>query len=133
MIWNFFSYVQIDGKDKWYDFTIFQKIAKIMLTNCGGDAIISDAGCMQKEANGLISKLKTGKTVVGLKQTKKAAAQSQAEMVWIAEDADPALTAAVERVCQEHQVPVEWVPTMKELGSACGISVGASAAALLRF
>lgn len=80
----------------------------------------------------MISKLKTGKKVVGLKQTQKAVFQHQAQMVWIAEDADPALTAAIAAACQEEKTPLERVTTMKELGSACGISVGASAAALLR-
>lgn len=80
----------------------------------------------------MISKLKNGKKVVGLKQTRRAALMGQAESVWLAEDADPALLCVLREACREHAVPCESVPTMKELGSACGISVGASAAALLR-
>ena len=34
--------------------------------------------------------------------------------------------------CQSAAVPVESVPTMAELGKACGIEVGAAVAALLR-
>ena len=35
-------------------------------------------------------------------------------------------------LCSGKDVPVTKVPSMKELGAACGISVGASVAALLR-
>ena len=33
------------------------------------------------------------------------------------------MTAPVEALCAEKQIPVERVPQMKELGSACGIAV----------
>ena len=39
----------------------------------------------------------------------------------------PLVQAAV-----NQQVPVEQVPTMKELGAACGIAVGGAVAALLK-
>lgn len=80
----------------------------------------------------MISKLKNGKKVVGLKQTRRAAAQGLAAMVWVAKDADPAITAPIHQTCEENMVPCDEGLTMKELGSACGISVGASAAALLK-
>lgn len=41
------------------------------------------------------------------------------------------MTAPVEALCAEKQIPVERVPQMKELGSACGIAVPSAVAALL--
>lgn len=103
-----------------------------MLTNCEDDGIINFAWAYQKEAFDLISQLKTGKKVAGLKQTRKAAAAGRAKAVFLARDADPAVTAPVAALCGEAQIPVDTSLTMKELGEMCGISVGASAAALLK-
>ena len=46
-------------------------------------------------------------------------------------DADPRVVGPVEAMAQERGVAVERVEHMKELGSACGIAVGAAVAALL--
>lgn len=80
----------------------------------------------------MISKLKNGKKVVGLKQTRKAVNTGRADQVFLAIDADPAVTDPIAALCREKQVPLEFSASMKELGSLCGISVGASAAALLK-
>lgn len=71
----------------------------------------------------------SGKIVVGSKQLKKALSKGLATMVYLARDADPAITGPIEALCREANVPYVWLPTMAELGSACGIDVGASAAA----
>jgi large subunit ribosomal protein L7A len=76
--------------------------------------------------------LKNGaKTVVGVKQTQKAIASSKAKMVLIAVDADEHVTAALVKACLQNQVPCEKGVSMQELGKACGIHVGAAAAAIL--
>ena len=49
--------------------------------------------------------------------------------VFLARDADPGLTEPIEALCRERSVQYAWVPRMSELGSACGIEVGAAAAA----
>ena len=72
-----------------------------------------------------------GSKVVGVKQTKRAVNDGKAARVFLAEDADPRVTAPVEALCAEKQIPVERVPQMKELGSACGIAVPSAVAALL--
>mgnify|MGYP000992598456 CR=1 FL=1 len=77
------------------------------------------------------SELKQGSKVVGVKQTKRAVNDGKAARVFLAEDADPRVTAPVEALCAEKQIPVERVPQMKELGSACGIAVPSAVAALL--
>ena len=69
--------------------------------------------------------------VVGAKQLRKALKNGRACFVYLAEDADPAITAPIEAQCQENKVSYAWIPTMRELGCACGIEVGAAAAAAL--
>lgn len=68
------------------------------------------------------------KIVVGAKQLRKALLAGRARYVFLAQDADPGLTEPIEELCREKSVQYAWVPTMAELGSACGIEVGAAAA-----
>ena len=69
--------------------------------------------------------------VVGVKQSQKAIARDQAAGVLIAQDADAHVTGPVRDLCEAKGITVETVPTMQELGKACGIHVGASVAAVL--
>ena len=66
--------------------------------------------------------------VVGIKQVKKALREGRALEVILADDADPALEAS----CREAGVKVTHTASMKELGRACAISVGAACAAFVR-
>ena len=76
--------------------------------------------------------LKNGaRTVVGVKQTQKAIANSKAKMVLIATDADENVIASLEKDCLQKQIPCEKKLSMQDLGKACGIHVGAAAAAIL--
>ena len=79
----------------------------------------------------MLSQLENNAKVVGAKQTKRALRDGRAARVFLAKDADPILTESVEAMSLEHQVEVEWIATMKELGHACGIAVGAAVAAML--
>jgi len=67
--------------------------------------------------------------VVGAKQLKKALLGGRASRVYLAKNADPAITEPIEALCQQYGVPCAWVPSMTELGKRCGIEVGAAAAA----
>ena len=69
--------------------------------------------------------------VVGAKQLKKAVKAGRAKVVFLAENADPAVTEPLEVLCAANHIQVTWVRTMAELGRSCGIEVGAAAAALL--
>ena len=80
----------------------------------------------------MLDELKTGKKVVGIKQLRRALTDQTAELVFLAKDADPALTEPLMAQCREGGVEVVSDVTMAELGKACGISVGAAAAAILR-
>ena len=68
----------------------------------------------------------------GRQQLKKALEKGRAEYVYLAENADPAVTEPIEALCRDYQVQIHWVRTMADLGRACGIDVGAAAAAVLR-
>ena len=72
------------------------------------------------------------KVVVGAKQLRKALERGAAKFVCLAKNADPAITEPIASQCQVLNIPYEWVGTMQELGSACGIDVGAAAAAALK-
>ena len=69
--------------------------------------------------------------VVGAKQIRKALNAGKAKKVFLAKNADPALTEPLEAVCQRNSVECVWVRSMTELGNACGIEVGAAAAAVV--
>ena len=69
------------------------------------------------------------KMVVGAKQLRKALANGKARRVYLAENADPAITEPIEVMCQQYHIECAWVPNMLDLGKACGIEVGAAAAA----
>ncbi|MGM9589923.1 MAG: ribosomal L7Ae/L30e/S12e/Gadd45 family protein [Faecousia sp.] len=72
------------------------------------------------------------KIVVGSKQLRKAVEAGRAECVFLAENADPAITEPLEELCGKLHIQITWVRSMTELGRACGIEVGAAAAAVLR-
>ncbi|SFJ37696.1 50S ribosomal protein L7ae-like protein [Thermoflavimicrobium dichotomicum] len=77
-------------------------------------------------------KVKQAKSLtIGTKQTKKAIEQGKAEEVFVAADADPHITDSIVAMCKERGVAVVHVDSMKELGKACGIEVGAATAAIL--
>ena len=78
---------------------------------------------------GAVPDARSGKIVVGTKQLKKALENGRARRVWLAENADPAITEPLEALCKQCRVAYQWVPSKQDLGHACGIEVGAAAAA----
>ena len=79
----------------------------------------------------MLEQLNTQRKVVGIKQLRKGLKDGLVSKVFAAENADPSLTEPLMEECERCGVELIWVPTMAELGKACGISVGASAAGLL--
>ncbi|GLF92451.1 MAG: 50S ribosomal protein L7ae-like protein [Bacillus sp. (in: Bacteria)] len=69
--------------------------------------------------------------IIGTKQTVKALKRDSVKEVVVAKDADPALTASVMKLAQEKGVDILVVDSMKKLGKACGIEVGAAAVAIM--
>ena len=78
---------------------------------------------------GSLKDLRNYKVVVGAKQLRKALENGRAKFVYLAENADPAITEPIAERCKLNHISYAWVRTMQELGSACGIEVGAAAAA----
>lgn len=70
--------------------------------------------------------------IVGTKQTVKALKSGTVKEVVIAEDADVIVTQKVVQTAKEHNIPIVKVESMKKLGRACGIEVGASAVAIIQ-
>ena len=70
------------------------------------------------------------RVVVGAKQLKKAVMNGAARQVFLARDADPALTEPLEALCCQEGIPYSYVRSMADLGRACRIEVGAAAAAI---
>jgi len=70
--------------------------------------------------------------VVGSNQTVKAIGRGRAEVVFVAKDADRRVVEGVLAASRDRGLEVVEVASMRELGRACGIAVGASAAAILK-
>ena len=70
--------------------------------------------------------------VVGIKQVKKALREGRVLTVYLADDADPALIEPLEEICRGEGVEILRAQSMKELGKAFSISVGAACAAIIR-
>ncbi len=79
----------------------------------------------------MLSELAEHEKVVGVKQVRRALGGGRAKALYAARDADPALTGPLAALAREKNVPVRWVDTMRALGRACGIAVGAAVAATL--
>lgn len=68
---------------------------------------------------------------VGVKQTLRALEKESVLRVYVAKDAESHVIRPVLDLCRNKGVAVQEIPTMVELGKACGIEVGAAVAALL--
>lgn len=79
----------------------------------------------------MLTQLEHAGKVVGVKQTRRALNDGRAKTVFLAQDADPALTEPLAELAGSKEVPVIWTEHMKELGKACGIAVGSAVAAIV--
>lgn len=80
----------------------------------------------------MLEKLQTQKKIVGIKQSTKALNQDKIEILFIAEDADHHLIQNMKQLAAVKNVKVVDVDSMRELGKACGIDVGAAVAGILK-
>lgn len=78
---------------------------------------------------GILAEIRHENMVVGAKQLKKALRAGRVRSAYFAADADPAVTEPLADLCKDHGISFTWIRTMAELGRACGIDVGAAAAA----
>ncbi|WP_099156802.1 50S ribosomal protein L7ae-like protein [Virgibacillus ndiopensis] len=70
--------------------------------------------------------------LIGTKQTLKAMKNGEISEVFIADDANQQMTQKVVNLAKQLDIPCERVDSMKKLGAACGIDVGASTVAIKR-
>ena len=78
-----------------------------------------------------LAELRNHKKIVGMKQLKKQLQRGGVSRVYLAQDADPAVTMPLAELAQRSGTEIIWVGKMHDLGRACDIDVGAAAAATL--
>jgi large subunit ribosomal protein L7A len=76
--------------------------------------------------------LQATEIIIGTKQTVKALQNTKVLEVVVAEDADRRVVNKLLQLAEDQQVEVTRVESMKMLGKACGIEVGAAAVAIIR-
>ncbi|MDI3481017.1 MAG: large subunit ribosomal protein [Tepidanaerobacteraceae bacterium] len=81
----------------------------------------------------MLEKLKEAPAkTIGTKQTLKALEKDRVAVVFLAQDAEEHVVSGLKEMCLKKGVEIVPVRTMKELGDACGIQVGAASAAILK-
>ena len=86
---------------------------------------------LKLEAGEMLTELSTSQKVVGIRQVKRAVEGGKALAVWLASDADPQLLEPIAALCAERGIPTRTGETMKALGMACALPVGAAVAATM--
>jgi large subunit ribosomal protein L7A len=76
--------------------------------------------------------LQANNVIIGTKQTVKALKDGKAKELIVASDVETKVITNVVKLAHELNIPVTYVDSMKKLGKACGIEVGASAVAIIR-
>ena len=79
----------------------------------------------------MISEAEKKNLRIGFKQVLRALSAGRVRKVFLAEDCEDKIKLPVEEKAAGFSVPVFYTKTMKELGSLCGIDVGASCAVVL--
>ena len=79
----------------------------------------------------MTTELASQEKVIGVKQSRKAIREGRARRVFLACDADPAITDPVAESCAAAGIPTETDCTMSQLGHACSIAVGAAVVAVI--
>ncbi len=79
-----------------------------------------------------MDELKTREHTAGMRTTLRAVESGRAEKVYIAEDADVFVRRRVQELCQQSNVPFEYVPDMKTLGGLAGLPIKTACAAVLK-
>jgi large subunit ribosomal protein L7A len=76
-------------------------------------------------------RLQSGHVRIGTKQTMKTVELGEAAQVFVAQDADPRMVNRIVLLCNQHDVKLTYIDTMRNLGKACGIGVGAAMAVVV--
>ena len=78
----------------------------------------------------MLEKLDDSRKVVGLRRLMKALAQNGIATAYLADDAEMYIRTQVTEACEKAGAKLIVVPTMAELGRACGVEVKTAAAGL---
>jgi large subunit ribosomal protein L7A len=78
----------------------------------------------------MLARINEDAKVIGSRQLTRALIKNEISLAYIARDADPFIVSPVRELCRERGVPVTDVPTMSELGEACGLRVKTAAAGI---
>jgi len=73
-----------------------------------------------------------GEVCVGLKQSKKALLNGEAEMIFLAHDADRNIKETFEKLCKKSKITADMQYSLAQLGELCSIDVGAAVVAVLK-
>lgn len=73
---------------------------------------------------------KNPKLVVGVKQTTKVLMNNHADLIFVAKDAEQHVIRRIIQLATEKSVEIVFVESMKDLGKACNIDVGAATAVI---
>ena len=80
----------------------------------------------------MLERLQGVKKAVGTRRLLKALERGEVQEVFLAADADLFIIRQVKKACTDAGVRMTEVPTMKELGAACGVDVKTASAGILR-
>ena len=80
----------------------------------------------------MLEELKSKVKAIGIKQSLKAVENDTAEKVYMAKDADEKVISSLKELCRKKSLEITYVDSMKLLGKACGIDVGAAAVCVLK-
>ncbi|MEH7108912.1 MULTISPECIES: 50S ribosomal protein L7ae-like protein [Bacillaceae] len=76
--------------------------------------------------------LQANNVIIGTKKTVKALKEGIVLELIVASDADPKIINQAVTDAERLNIPIQYVDSMKKLGKACGIEVGAAAVAITR-
>ena len=80
----------------------------------------------------MLEKLRNSNKVVGTRRLVRAVLAGQVSEVYLASDADLFILRQVKDACNQANVRIVEVETMKQLGEACGVEVKTASAGILK-
>jgi large subunit ribosomal protein L7A len=80
----------------------------------------------------MLDSIKSAKKSIGIKQTTKALLKDEVDYLIIASDAEQNILGEIITISSRKGIKVHYAETMKQLGKAVGIGVGAAVVAILR-
>lgn len=80
----------------------------------------------------MLDGLKNSNKTIGIKQSLKAVEGGSAQIVYIARDAEEKVVGGLKDLCTRNAIEIIYAESMKQLGKACGIDVGAAVVCVLK-